>query len=458
MHDLKIADSQDPDQPILHIYSSLVKTPATLSHLLSHDVEPTEIDVQRAVLNIARDEQGVVNVARLWDCIRHSKGCVKIVPFSFRDCSVHYRDRYQPTNHNSVSLTRERKLDFRDVDIDVKPIEFQGRDLIDIAVRANGERIHELTFQAYVDRTNQTWMVDLKHVQSEIADDMLEFLPPQVVSKLELAQGFNSNVIARGRIEGEFDSNQIPKFNISAQIEDLSVLNPDLPAAIDHCHARVNMNNQGIEVINAVGRMGESTFNINIHQKGLVSNDWWNVEGWIKNFQFKQDMLSRFPTFCKTFCREYSPEGTSDIQFQISSDGTRDVRAQLTDMSFEYFRFPYKVNHCVGSVHWIGNQIDFHVQGLESEQVIEFQGRINNPGKDVTYLCNIRTLGDLPIDQKLFSAIAVSPKMSSAVRAFRPTGRIRLHRQNRKKRPECALRTKGFRYFVTPMYQPARNV
>ena len=113
-------------------------------------------------------------------------------------------------------------------------------------------------------------------------------------------------------------------------------------------------------------------------------------------------------------------------------------------MAFEFVKFPYPVKNCVGTIHYVNNRVDYHVQCLEHGQVVEFKGRVNNPGPESTFVGDFRTTGRLPIDNKLMTAVDAVPKLSRAIRPFRASGFIGCSGRIEKTTPNTTDRQSSF--------------
>lgn len=447
VYDLKIHHVDRPTETAFHATQLTVNSATTLTQLLARKVKPTSIRLEHAILNVNRDRSGKLNIDRLLQAFSNTEQNEPIIPVSLRSCSLNFTDQFQPLGSAS-KFPRNVQLSLRDINLDLNTVTHQQRELIKIYGSAKGDEIPQINFTSFVDREQRRWMANLDQIRIHVTDQWLKYLPAEHKKIHELVRGITADVDAKVQIEGAFDTQQSPRFKIGAQVENLALRNNYLPLPIHQTRARLNIDNDGIEVINAVGYMGESSFNFNAIKSGLTETRSWNIAGWIKNLDFKSKLLEPFPNGCGKFCHDFSPHGTSDIQFNIAQDSRgnikRDVQVQLTDMSFEFFKFPYRVNNCVGTVHFTDDRVNYHVQGSEHDQVIEFKGRINNPGPNCTYVSDIKTLGGLPIDNKLLTAIDAVPELSRAFRPFRASGFISCSGRIEKTTSKSTKRRKTF--------------
>ena len=222
----------------------------------------------------------------------------------------------------------------------------------------------------------------------------------------------------------------LPQFEIEGNVANLTVDDHRLPMPIRNASAGFYANNEGFAVSQARGRLGLAEFTGNYRQRGFVERGQWHCDGFVKQFNLDHSpRLGRWlPQYCKKFCNEYSPSGTSDIQFDLTHDGTslinRKINGTLTGMDFTWIKLPYKVENCVGSVKWLGDVCTFDVRSLMGKQEIEIKGVAKNFGTSPTYEINISVPGALPIDQKMRDAIDAKPKLAKVLRSFSPKGHL----------------------------------
>ena len=404
---LQIVDANTWGEPVLTVDSILLRCPTEIHSLAQGNFQPTSVDIKRLRLNVNESEIQTDWFERLASMFSR-KPTGKLLPVRVRDSVIRL-------------AAAETKTELSDIRCDLIPVESESDQKIDIAIKAGGSGVVDLEVTGHVDLRNRIYSARLNRCIVEFDRQCLSIIARYAKAPNSFVDRMAGNLSLRGAVAGRFDD-PVPRFLLNTQISNFSASSRYLPEPIYDCDALVKFENQRLTVENASGRMGGSQFLFSYQQQGLLSRNSWWAKGKARQLEFNSALASKYADGGKKFCNDFSPAGKFDLQFELDSNGKKDITGQITDMSFSFHRFPFRVEHCVGNVKWQNDDLTFQVQALEKQQLLEFSGHVKNPGPQATYVFNFGTQGRLPIDLKVLNSLRNFPNMERAVRDFRPVG------------------------------------
>ncbi len=429
---LELFDNRNGRRPLLSIESMFVAIPTELTDVVALNCRPTSIEIRRAKLSISQADVQEPRLRQLIAAIEQ-KPDQAMIPIHIRESTFSFRPK------QGFAATH-----LSNVDLDVIPDQRQAG-LIKLAVSSQGQRVQRFDAQGLIDLQRRTWQLEFNRISATCDFDLINLLPLKFETQACNLSGATGRISVSGAMQGGFDFLAEPDFRLRCQLDNFSVHNDSLPVPFRNCHAVLNIDNDGFEVERAQGQAGSGTFDLSYRQDGLHQRRAWASSGSLSNMLFEHRLLSLFPYEFRNFCHDYSPAGIYDMQFEVDSSGHRNLTAQIKDMSFNFRRFPFQLDHCIGNVRWRGSQLDFKIQTLEQQQLLEFEGQVSNPGKSATYVFHFGTEGRLRINEKLLKSLREYPVMENAFRDFQPSGLISARGTIRKDRPDAEAVRKQIR-------------
>ena len=404
---LQIFDAQNWGEPILSIDSILVRCPTDVQRLVSGAAKPTAIDIKRLQMRLQESDLYSSLQQRIREVLKH-KPPNQLVPVRIRDSVVRFK-----TSKSSDDIVAN-------IHADVVPKVSETETLLRLAMHANGTGVSSLEAIGEIDLRRKTWSCKVNRCDAEIKKLWLDFLPTTNAST-SLVDSCTGKLSIQGGAAARFED-ELPQFSFMIGIDRLSVSSQFIPKPIFDGHAAIRVSNDKLFVNKAQGRYGDGEFQFSYVQKGLLRPESWWSKGFGRQISFDSAFISKYSDGGKKFCDGFSPMGKFDIQYEVDSNGKKNISGQITDMSFSFHRFPFRVEHCVGNVNWINDDLTFEVQALEKQQLVEIFGSVKNPGENATYEFNFGTDGRLPIDAKMLNSLRNYPSSDRAVRDFRAVG------------------------------------
>ena len=437
---------------MLSVDRIFVAMPTGTKELAQLEIEPDLVELHRAKLMFEQSDFSSGKLQHLLAGLNlETSASVQPIPVRIRDSAFVLLENGQ---------TRI-KLD--NVALDVNPV---GQTQFDIKLMANGEHFQQVQLAANFDSDSQQFQLIGGQAGGSINGPMLNSLPidlrlqgqPVIDADTTLTGQWTCNCSASGNLNQLADT----KFSSNVRLDSVSLNGDHLPVALHNCEAEIQLTEQSVNVKSAKGRVDDGTFQLSYRQNGLVNRRGWSLNGSCDNLRVSEQWKNLGGDHEKLF-RAFQPAGLFDIQFQLGSDGKRQITAQLKDTSFSYYKFPYQLKECIGNVRWIDNRLRYDVKTLEHGQLLEISGHIDNPGENATYVCNFGTEGKLPIDERLQNTLVRYPSINGAIRDFRLRGHVSGHGRVEKLTPgrngkvqkqvavrlhECDVRHRAFDYPV----------
>ncbi len=412
------AVSNDNEPPLIELYDAFVHLPVCMTDMVMGRCTPQRVNIRRARLNLVRENDGQWELARFISAFQ-PKPNAKPIPVSIKDSEIRIVDN-----------TRQPPLVHRltDVQVDFQNLVREGRELTQVVFHCAGSEVGGFDISVLADTRSGDFDVHFQTRGLRMSPALFALLPESLSDRLTPIKALTGTLETEGRVKGNL-KDTVPQFIATGSIEDFAIDDQRLPAPLTRARASFLLSDSEIRVTNAVGRIGEGTFQINYQQKGLLERENWQILGTAKRLKFHHAIaLSHLlPQGCKRFCDDFSPAGECDLNFSLGHNGQskyRQINADLRDTSFRFVKFPYFVDQCEGRVELQDNVMAVDLRSLSTPVPMTLKGNINNPGVDATYHLNLAVPGEVPIDEKLLKALDALPAMSRVVRAFRPNGQV----------------------------------
>ena len=419
--------------PFFEIYEGFVHAPTTMANLVAGQVNVQAIDIRGARLTITRSESGVWDfeeIVQRWQALQPVRQ--PEIALRFVESEIKVIDESQtPPFTGSI----------RDVTLNIDPVVHQQRKLLQFTGSFSGVAISRVDFTAYLDPAKKTWFTNIRADQAKLSRDILKLFPSNLSDSFEDLQFLDGILMLQGSADGDLSGGQSVRFELQGQVCELSVEDRRLPLPLRNCTIDFAVRENELEISCATGQLGQGSFDISYRQPDLYRLDRWSAEGKLNQFEFSEKLYDWMPPSCRGFCRDYKPRGTSNIEFQMAKHAgglTRNIQSQITNMSFEFCKFPYPLKNCAGRVSLVNEDCEFDVESTNGDKRVRINGKAQNPGPSATYVVDMATEGYFPIDDRLLAALEPYPSVKNNALSFRPLGHLNGRCQFVKNRPDMA--------------------
>ncbi len=222
------------------------------------------------------------------------------------------------------------------------------------------------------------------------------------------------------------------QWSAGGRVHEFAMLGPGLPLPVTGGQFDFSVSPEQLRISAAQAQVGSAQLQVELvaglqripGQSGMQQHP-WRASGRIEDLDVGTLEPARLPTEIAKLFQQFAPAGIADFRFELGWDGrtfTRDLAANIQDMSFRFHRFPWLLENCVGNASWVADRCQFSVQSLENGQIIELGGWIDSPGPDARFQIDFGCQGELAIDEKLYRAVDLYPEIAKQIRDLRPRG------------------------------------
>ncbi len=456
----------DDRTPFAVIDECFVQIPAYLPQLILGHQTVEALEIHRASVHLHRDKAGNWNLDDLAKLFGNQQEDPELPPILIRDSKIVF---------TIDSQAGTRKSEIRGINLDVQqasleknqnsPVADDSRSatIININGFLSSDFVDRVSIVSRIDTIARRWAVGINAKHARVNERLLEFIPVQLLDQLGPAKSFRGSFDLRGTATGSFDITEVPQFECSGSLFDSSLDDPSLPFPISRCSCDFKLDNRRFEVTNVKGKVGNGQFSLNGTRDGLASEAPWAVNGQLYDIVVDSRLYPFLPPNMQKFWRQYSPEGTIDLKFEMDFDGkTVDSEFVTTakQCSFSFFKFPYRIGECRGKIYWTPQKSTVELYAEENGQPIKITSSIDNPGPGWTGWMKLQVDGYLPIDSKLFAACRETPGLLEVISPFSPTGQFKANAMFERTSPtqvqptqdiniqlkDCSIRHKSFDY------------
>ncbi len=418
LNDVRVVSTKDVDSPIVSIDEIAIASNCGLNDLLLKDFSVSSVDIKRAHCVLARDAEGAWNIDPLVKSLTSAVSAKKCppMPIRVRNSSV---EVCLATENESVTYV------IRDVQFVATP----NRNSDGISIRGSlaGNGVEQVSFAVDMDSA-QTWSASVGASSAQVDSHMLKILTQSVGATIQSKATFRGILDLQCTARGRLNALTLDQFQLDGKLNDVSFSDPDLPLVVRQGQAEFRVTPSSARAWNVSAQTDQGSFDGEYVQDGaLLSPTSWRVRGDGQRLSVDRRLLPLLPESARATFSKWSPDGVFDLSFDVTgnSEGVRpNLTATLVDASFEYEKFPYRLEHCVGRLVLKDRLFDIDIQSLEGDHVFKIAGQIQNPGQNYTGFVDVTLDGQIPLDAKILRALATQPKSAAVFQRFHATGQI----------------------------------
>ena len=419
LNDVRIVSSNGDDSPIFAIDEIAIASNCGLNELLLRDVVVSSVDIKRAHCVLQRDEAGNWNIESLVKSLSTAAGARDYppIPIRVRNSSVELR---LATENESVTYV------IRDVQFVATP----NRISAGLAIRGSlaGNGVEQVSFAVDLDPVAQSWSASIAASSAQIDSHMLNILTQSVPATIQSKATFRGVLDLQCTARGPLNALALDQFQLDGKLSEVSFNDPDLPLVVRQGQAEFRVTPSAAHAWNVSAQTDQGSFHGEYIQDGaLLAPDSWRVHGDGLRLSVDRRLVPLLPESAKATFNTWSPDGVFDLNFDVTgnANGVRpNLTATLVDASFEYEKFPYRLEHCVGRLELKDECCDIDIQSLEGDHVFRIAGQIRNPGQNYTGFVEVTLDGQVPLDAKVMRALSAQPKSAAVVQSFHAMGQI----------------------------------
>lgn len=440
---------------LLDVDELFLAGPVDYQQLLAKRLQIKRVVIRRPHLHLVNRQQDGWNIARLFPLPRGSGQCV---PLEIENGLIEIVDmRKSPTSG----------LTLRDVQLSLTPFALtteDGAPLWNLRGTMTGDFLRRIDVEGSIDpgslRTRLAGRVD----SIEFGPEFQGALPLEITERLESLQHLRAQLALTFQLYIDMQSPPRITFDVAGQIVRGRIDDSRLPHPISDIRASFACRNSGIEVRNLSATMGQTVFNVSSFTLfGWTLSDPFDLEARCEHLEFDPAVVQLLPRVLQEEWPKYFPQGLVDLSIQFSSrrEGSQfRVVADLQNVSFAYYKFPYRLQQTYGRMELTPERLTIQLVARANGQPVEIRGQVLTPltsprsqiflsGKEIT------------LDDRLVDAI-LNPKTRKTIRSLQLSGTAdfwlslwqdkpgeELHRHLEATLNRCSIKYQGFPYPIS---------
>ncbi len=330
-----------------------------------------------------------------------------------------------------------------------------------------GDGFRGLEFDGLVDLLTPACSIR-GHVETlEISPELRDSLPDPLGSKLS-ALGSACNLRGQGSVQ--FDIRYDPaaaaplKYDVAARLGPARLDDPRLPHGLTDIRAAIRVNDSGWAISDLTARSGQATLRIpSCQQAGFEPASPLLLAAEVRQLDLDRSLFDVLPPLLQEQWKKYWPAGVVDADARLSYDGRawrpEQVAVRCQNVSFEHYKFPYRVEHGQGTVELTGDLLTLNLTAYSGSQPLRLTAKVANPVNAPTGVFEVEGQ-DIPLDERLIRALPEKPQ--EVVRSLHPGGAISFYQKLWREKPDerlhehlhveanrCSIRYDRFSYPLT---------
>lgn len=421
VRDIALSEITDADHRFLSVDKALFDCELSLEKLWANDVDLTRITLQGVKLNLVRKSQNW-NVEKLLNVSNPNNQPMPELVIKDGEINVTVENETPVTVHQFDATVRNRRVPAKS-----KSGARVAVDAIEVAIELRSNQVGYLKAKChYVPKANQ-WAVSGVSENIIISPDLLVLVPEAMSEKVEPLMALRGKIDCHFSATGFTDNRKPIRFSTNGYVKEANVTDPRLPYPIQDLRANFDISEKRIEVSDIVAQSSIGEIRLDLIKESATFEGPWRLNATMDQLQINRKIADSIPESAKIHWDRFDPAGLVNLDLDLIYDGGEwrpDLRMELIDVSFAYYKFPYRLERAKGMVRISKESCSVDIQAMAAGAVFKCKGAFKNPGPAMTGAVEIESLGDIPIDQKMMRALSANPKVYKSVSSFRPKGML----------------------------------
>lgn len=290
-----------------------------------------------------------------------------------------------------------------------------------------GNLVDKISINGLIDWPGDQFNVNVNAENASLDGRILQQLPAELKDKLGPLTDMKGVVNFSGNCGGRFSQPDQVKFNIDGRLSHANINSPKLPFPVVDGHAKFDIWESGIKVTNVAANFGLGSISLHYEQAGLLAIDGYYMKGKVERFFIDKHVNRFLPSQVAEARDKLSFDGEVNASYEVrlaNGNESKQLTVELLNTSFAFDSFPFRFNHCLGTINWDGQICTYKAEAIENDQIISFQGRVPTVDHIKNGFMEVTVNGEIPIDEKLINAFHTFPDSQKTLREFHPTGKF----------------------------------
>ncbi len=425
VRDLVIVEkgAKGPRAELIHVPEIRILARGNLQELLSGGPDIHEIIFRRPVLRITRRHDGTWSASRLLPLPQFDKRPPKV---RIEGATI---EIFDPTKNPSSSLAlRNVNLTLSDPDAGAGGPEDAHTRRIDGTFE--GDHIGRAEVHGLINPHTRRWSLSGLVEGCQLTQESLRSLPSDWLEGRRLPGRFQSRVTFQYKVSGGEEGGFPCHFQVSGRLAEGRIEDVRLPGPVTELEADFQVDNEGLTVTGAAGRIGQSAFAIHsLRTWGFDSASRKSIDVQVQSLELNRDLLAVLPDDYRETWSKYLPSGRVNIAACVAEfDGQKwrpqNMTIECVDVSFSYYKFPYRLYRARGNLRLQSGVLAIGIEAFSGNQLVQISGSVAQFGGAPSGEVIVRA-GELDLSDELFEAMEPGPR--EVVESLRAQGKVSLY-------------------------------
>ena len=404
-----------PVAEIAHIEEIFLDCRADLHDLVSGNIDVRRVTVRRPTLRATRRRDGSWSIQKLFIEQPSSRSDRHI---SIENATVVIFD---PLKYPSSTFT------LREVNLLISPqaaAAGSAEPWNRVEGSLSGELLGRVEVQGGFEPKLQRWRLGGRVGGLIISPDLTQSLPVPVSQWLEPLQSVRATASINFRIDHDAARDKPYWFDVETQVQRGRIDDRRLPYPLADVNGSMRFTHEGIAIDRLTARSGRTQFWLRGQQLGFGEAAPRSLHLQAQRLVLEQQLVSVMPALWQQAWNKFLPAGEVNATATLLFDGERwkpDLNVECSDVSFTYYKFPYRLEHGRGTVNYKDNVVKTQMVAYSQGRPVEISAEVTDPGPDGTGRFVAKAAG-LPVDNRLLQALPA--KTRAVVESFAAEGTV----------------------------------
>ncbi|MBS0211273.1 MAG: hypothetical protein JSS27_20195 [Planctomycetes bacterium] len=343
---LAIADPKlsGPPADLAYFDEMTLACSTNLADMARNQLQVRQITLRKLTLRGVRHADGTWTLGQLLPLPQLSD---RPPPVVLEDATIELFDPHKTPS----TVMRLRNVNLRLEPID--PATTQGQQRMALRGHLMTDQVRRIDVQGWIDCTGKAWRLAATIDGMELGPDLATAMPcpcPQQVLALQaLRAQLNAHVV------GDYDARRAQPliYEARGQIQRGRWDDARLPHPITDLKIKFHCDDQGCRIEELAGRIGQAELTASGQRQGYLPDSPIRLHVAARRLVVESSWLRVLPERFQEEWRKYQPAGEIDLDGDLLFDGRTwqiDGECKLLNMSFCYFKFPYRLDNACGAL------------------------------------------------------------------------------------------------------------
>ena len=400
-----------PCAELVHFEEVLLSCRTSLKDLIKSDLEVTQVTIRRPTIRTTCSPTGDWSISKVLPLPKFSDSPPKI---TVENGTL---EILQTAQRPSNTLT------FRDINLTLdKPSpETHVRQVEGTLI---GNHISRIEFQGRVNPNGEDWSLSGQIEKLSISPESRALLPRPLSDRLSEVGSLRGTANLDFRVTKGRSPDKPYEFQVSGKLKEGRINDSRVPYPLTNISAAFQCSNSGYSVENLFARSGQSTLRLSCRKAGFSRDSCMTMSIEARHLDLDRKLFDALPGSIQDQWHKYLPTGRIHANLDLTFNGRGwhpDGVIQCADVSFSYFKFPYRLEHGNGTIQLKDNVVCVNMTAFSGQHPIRISAVVNKTPSGPHGWAEVRC-DEINIDDKLLTAI---PKRSrSVIRSLNPRGKI----------------------------------